>query len=102
MMSDSRCSLTSLLFCLHKPTLPLFSHYKHTSSFRRSFDDGSDLAAEVDPSELPLLNTILEAKDFTALLSPHCQRKLFCEITKIGENEEASFMQRAFYYLAML
>ncbi|XP_050697498.1 uncharacterized protein LOC126985944 [Eriocheir sinensis] len=69
---------------------------------RRSFDDGSEIDASLDPSELPLLHEILEAQDFTPLLEPRCQRKLFCELTKIGESENASFMQRAFYYVATL
>ncbi|KAK4309150.1 hypothetical protein Pmani_019208 [Petrolisthes manimaculis] len=69
---------------------------------RRSLDDSNLLAQELDPSQLPLLQALTESDDIMALVSPQCQEKLFCELTRIGEYEGSSFMQRAFYYVATL
>merc|ERR1712002_526512 len=51
---------------------------------RRSFDD-----------------TLLES-DFLSLANRDCQEKLFCELAQIGEMDNASFLQRAMYYVATL
>jgi len=69
---------------------------------RRSLDDNSILESQLDPSHLPLLHALMESEDVLALVSPQCQEKLFCEITRIGELEGASYLQRAFYYVATL
>lgn len=75
-------------------------HY-FSSSSRRSFDGSNFLEDDVDPSELPLLQALVES-DFLALTDRECQKKLFCELTLLGEKENASFMQRAMYYIATL
>ncbi|XP_045617508.2 uncharacterized protein [Procambarus clarkii] len=72
-----------------------------TIAVRRSFDNSNLLDETMDPSELPLLHALVES-DFMALVSRDCQEKLFCEISRIGEREGASFMQKAFYYVATL
>lgn len=55
----------------------------------------------IDPTELPLLQTLMES-DLLALAEPPCQARLFCELYHLGENENASVMQKAFYYIATL
>ncbi|KAK3879361.1 hypothetical protein Pcinc_016053 [Petrolisthes cinctipes] len=69
---------------------------------RRSLDESNLLEEELDPFQLPLLKALTESDDILALVSPQCQEKLFCELTRIGEYEGSSFMQRAFYYVATL
>ncbi|XP_042211080.1 uncharacterized protein LOC121858627 [Homarus americanus] len=68
---------------------------------RRSLDDTNLLQDQFDPSELPLLNTLVE-NNFLSLTSRQCQEKLFCELSLLGEHEDASFLQKTFYYLATL
>ncbi|XP_047472972.1 uncharacterized protein LOC125027882 [Penaeus chinensis] len=68
---------------------------------RRSFDGSNHLEEDFDPSELPLLQAMME-NDFFALGERECQMKLFCELTLLGEKENASFMQKALYYIATL
>jgi len=66
---------------------------------RRSLDDNA--LDEIEPEQLPLLRAI-EESSFLALLNRQCQEKLFCELTLIGEKDNASYMQKAMYYTAML
>lgn len=79
-------------------------HYLYFVSFRfnrRSFDGSYHLEEDFDPSELPLLQALVES-DFLALGERECQMKLFCELTLLGQKENASFMQKALYYIATL
>lgn len=55
----------------------------------------------IDPTELPLLQTLMDT-DLMALTERQCQAKLFCELYRLGEHENASLMQKAFYYVATL
>lgn len=79
-------------------------NYLYFVSFRfnrRSFDGSYHLEEDFDPSELPLLQALVES-DFLALGERECQMKLFCELTLLGQKENASFMQKALYYIATL
>ena len=63
-------------------------------------DGPSDAIA---PEQLPLLTAMEGSRaSLLTLLTRRCQEKLFCELTLIGEADEASFMQKAMYYTAEL
>ncbi|KAG7174972.1 hypothetical protein Hamer_G015179 [Homarus americanus] len=82
---------------VHRP-----QYFQHPArDDRRSLDDTNLLQDQFDPSELPLLNTLVE-NNFLSLTSRQCQEKLFCELSLLGEHEDASFLQKTFYYLATL
>lgn len=72
---------------------------------RRSFDDSWFSDSHVDTSNLPLLRAI-EARDIIDVLpelaARNCQKKLFCELSKLGLGPNGSYMQKAFYYTSTL
>lgn len=105
---DNSWSMTDLMYGVAMSAIPigLLVSAIPTGLFtvalrRRSLGDDNLLEDSLNPEELPLLHALVES-DFLALTSRECQAKLFCELTRIGEHEGASFMQRAFYYVSTL
>ncbi|XP_027224841.1 uncharacterized protein [Penaeus vannamei] len=106
--SDDEWSFTDMMFDMAVTIVPigLLLSALPTGLFtfavrRRSFDGSYHLEEDFDPSELPLLQALVES-DFLALGERECQMKLFCELTLLGQKENASFMQKALYYIATL
>ncbi|KAB7502025.1 UNVERIFIED_CONTAM: hypothetical protein RMT77_007135 [Armadillidium vulgare] len=67
---------------------------------KRSFGD-DNILDRIDPTELPLLRSLQEG-DLLSLVRPQCQKKLFCEISQLGREDTASFIQKAFYFVSHL
>jgi len=53
------------------------------------------------PFELPLLDAV-EKADFLSYTTRDCQSRIFCEVSKIGRNNESSLMQKLVYLTANL
>jgi len=68
---------------------------------RRSFGSDNLLDDSFDADEMPILRDLLE-NDWLAFTARGCQERLFCEISKLGEREESSIMQKFFYYASSL
>ncbi|XP_076043828.1 uncharacterized protein LOC143026922 [Oratosquilla oratoria] len=66
---------------------------------RREFPDNSIFGSDFDTSQIPLLSSLMIENLFN---DPECQRKLFCEVSLIGQDENATLTQRAIYYVASL
>ncbi|XP_066949023.1 uncharacterized protein [Macrobrachium rosenbergii] len=65
---------------------------------RRSFDDSNLLMDSLEPTEVNRIISLLKSD----LTDRRCQEELFCEISKVGEYDDASYLQKAFYYISTL
>lgn len=68
---------------------------------RRSFGSDNLLEDSFDSDEMPILRDLLE-NDWLAFTARECQERLFCEISKLGEREESSIIQKSFHYVSSL
>ncbi|KAK7079086.1 hypothetical protein SK128_000291 [Halocaridina rubra] len=65
---------------------------------RRSFDDSNLLMDSLEPQQVNRIISLLKSD----LTDRNCQEELFCELSNIGEQDEASLLQKAFYYISTL
>ncbi|XP_068239835.1 uncharacterized protein [Palaemon carinicauda] len=65
---------------------------------RRSFDDSNLLMDTLDQTEINRIVSLLKSD----LTDRRCQEELFCELSKVGELDDASYLQKSFYYISTL
>lgn len=103
--NDDDWSLTDMMFDMAVTIVPigLLLSALPTGLFtfairRRSFDDSNLLLDTMEPNEVNRIMSLLKSD----LTDRRCQEELFCELSRIGEHDEASLLQKAFFYVSTL